>query len=71
MSGVEAHLKTDERVFLLHNADDFIVKPEDLNHLQSVFGARMRLYPHGGHMGNLWFPENLGTIFEIFSALER
>lgn len=69
MSGVEDHLRRDSRVFLMHNADDFILNPGELEYLQGIFGGRMQTYPHGGHVGNIWYPENLEFILGSFSAL--
>ena len=69
MSGVEDHLRKDARVLLMHNADDFIVNADQLRYLQGVFGARMQLYPRGGHLGNIWFPENREAILNAFSVL--
>lgn len=69
MVGVEQHLRQDPRVLLMHNADDFIVNAEQLAWLQDVFGARMALYPRGGHLGNIWYPENREAILGAFSVL--
>lgn len=69
MSGVEAHLRADSRVLLMHNADDFIVNEMQLRYLQGVFGPRMTLYPRGGHLGNIWFPENRDAILAAFDVL--
>lgn len=69
MSGVEDHLRRDPRVFLMHNQDDFILNPGEFEYLQGVFGPRMLAYPHGGHVGNIWFPENLAFILSTFESL--
>jgi hypothetical protein len=62
LSGIESKLRADTRVFVLHNADDFIVNQQQLDYLRSVFGERLRIFAHGGHLGNLWHPETLGYI---------
>lgn len=69
LSGIEAELRQDERVYLMHNRNDFIVTGGELQGLRSIFGARMTLYPRGGHLGNLWFPENLEAILATFTNL--
>lgn len=69
MSGVEEHLRRDGRVLLMHNADDFILNPGELEYLQGIFGPRMNTYPHGGHVGNIWYPENLASILNAFAGL--
>ncbi|RZA08232.1 MAG: hypothetical protein EOP11_05450 [Proteobacteria bacterium] len=70
LSGVEAYLRSDSKVLLMHNADDFIVNGDQLRYLQDIFGARMKLYPRGGHLGNIWFPENREAILDAFSPLK-
>lgn len=69
LTGVEAELRSDPRVFLMHNQDDFLVTQDDLNYLRAVFGNRMKLYPYGGHVGNLWYRENLEAILSRFDDL--
>jgi predicted alpha/beta-fold hydrolase len=69
LSGIESELRADKNIFLMHNADDFIVNKEHLDYLRSIFGNRMQLYPHGGHVGNIWYPENLAEILAKFQEL--
>lgn len=69
ITGVAEHLRRDGRVFLMHNQDDFILDPGELEYLQGIFGSRMKTYPHGGHLGNIWFPENLASILGTFEGL--
>lgn len=67
--GIENELKENQNVYLMHNEDDFIVDAAQLSYLQTIFGMRMRLYKHGGHVGNLWYPENLEAILSTFQNL--
>jgi hypothetical protein len=30
-------------------------------------GDQVTLFPYGGHVGNLWYPENKKTIIKFFS----
>ncbi|MFC7334276.1 hypothetical protein [Rhodocista pekingensis] len=46
-------LASTPKVWLMTNADDVILAPGDLEELRRLFGARSRIYPNGGHMGNL------------------
>lgn len=70
MDGVEYHLRKDQRVYLMHNEDDFILNEGELAYLRDVFGDRARLFPRGGHVGNIWFKENLDAIMETFEAIK-
>lgn len=67
LSGIENELRADTRVSVMHNEDDFIVRASDLDYLRSVFGTRLKLYPRGGHVGNIWYPENLKAILATFN----
>ncbi len=71
LSGVENHLKSNANLFVMHNQDDFIVSSEHLNYLSEVLGPRLTLYPYGGHLGNMWFPENLEAILNTFMSLKN
>lgn len=63
---IEDHLRNAENVFLMHNEDDFLLRQGiDLEYLKDIFKHRARIYPRGGHVGNLWYPDNLKAINEF------
>ena len=53
----------------MHNLDDILVSAEDVAYLEKVFGKRATIYPHGGHLGNLWYPENKEHLLDVFKPL--
>jgi hypothetical protein len=55
-------LSGQQNIFLMHNADDFLLRSEDLVYLESYFGHRARIYPYGGHLGNLGHADNVRAI---------
>jgi pimeloyl-ACP methyl ester carboxylesterase len=55
-------------VGVMTNADDFILTPANLAFLRHTFGDRARVYPHGGHGGNLSYNENAADIVQFFRA---
>lgn len=60
-------LKNDSSVFIMHNQDDFLVDSAQLNLLTEMVGpSRMKIYPMGGHLGNLWYSENQQDIINVF-----
>lgn len=69
LKGVARFLKNNKTVFLLHNRDDFLVSSEDLDYLEALFGERAKIYPDGGHLGNLWYPQNQKDIVNVFRPL--
>ena len=52
---------------VMTNADDFILTPANLEFLRRTFGDRARVYPHGGHGGNLKYKDNAADILRFFA----
>lgn len=67
--GIKSVLENKQTVFLMHNLDDILVSAEDVAYLEKVFGERAVIYPHGGHLGNLWYPENKEHMLDVFKPL--
>ena len=59
----------DPSIYVMHNEDDFLFESDLKSKLQDTFKDRLLLFAHGGHMGNLWYPENLKDIAEIMFGL--
>lgn len=53
LRSVAAELAANERVRLFTNENDFLLRPEDLAWLRANLGERARIFPAGGHLGNL------------------
>lgn len=69
LESISATLAKNPNIFLMHNLDDFLVSPEGFAYLEQVFGERARFYPYGGHLGNLWYDENMKDMMEVFKTL--
>jgi hypothetical protein len=68
---VREDVKNNPNIFLMHNADDILIDRDQLEYLQQVFTPeRMKIYPTGGHLGNLWFKQNQDDILNIMSTLK-
>jgi len=52
---------------VMTNADDIILTPANLEFLRRTFGDRARVYPHGGHGGNLKYKDNAADILRFFA----
>jgi hypothetical protein len=55
-------------VQFMHNADDFIARRESIEELKAELGDQVMLYPYGGHLGNLWYPENREYVLRYFKT---
>jgi hypothetical protein len=68
LKSLEDYLRTSDKIRLMHNADDVIMSRGDIPYLQSVFGERAHIYPHGGHCGNLAHRDNIAHMLGVFSG---
>ncbi len=58
LRSIEQRLRGNDHIHLITNLDDFLLSPDDLQWLNSVFGSeRCHHSERGGHMGNLYLPE--------------
>jgi hypothetical protein len=53
---IRPFLASSDKVSVVGNRDDVILRPDDLRFLDEVFGDRAHLFEHGGHCGNLMYP---------------
>lgn len=66
LHAIEDYLKTSKKIYLVTNQDDIILKAGEVEYLQSIFAERGKIFPRGGHCGNIdrvSFVEHLQTIF--------
>ncbi len=66
LAGLEDYLMQTHKIGLLHNADDIILDSGELEYLLGIFGGRAKIYPRGGHCGNLAHRATLGYIVDFF-----
>jgi hypothetical protein len=66
LRSIEAYLRNTPKIVLMDNEDDLILTPEDLSFLKDVFGARAKIFPRGGHLGNLTFKDNIDHLLNVF-----
>lgn len=68
---LEEYFRTTPNVYLIHNRDDFLVQDGDIEFFSRAFGDRFVLYPWGGHMGNLWHPQNVTGLISLLKGKPR
>jgi pimeloyl-ACP methyl ester carboxylesterase len=66
LRSVEEYLRTSPKIGLIHNQDDIIMLPGEVDYLRDVFGSRARIFPHGGHCGNMAYPDNVAAMVGFF-----
>ncbi len=66
LHSIASYLRDSKKIGVVHNADDIILGPGELDFFREVFGDRAKIYPHGGHCGNMAFPDNLTAMVGFF-----
>ncbi len=63
---LENYLQKSDKIGLVTNADDFILAEGDVEYFEQVFGARAKIYPRGGHCGNMAYTDNVAYMVDFF-----
>jgi len=64
-------LHSQSKVRVIANRNDFVLTPADIAWMQSTLGtSRLRIFPDGGHLGNLASPPVQQAILETLSGLK-
>lgn len=64
LRSIESYLATSAKIGVITNENDFILAPGDLDYLRQVFGSRLKIYPSGGHLGNLEYRDNMAFLID-------
>ncbi len=59
---IDGYLRRSPKLRLVTNADDIILAPGEIEYLTDVLGDRARVFPTGGHCGNLATPAFLDAV---------
>lgn len=62
LKSIDGYLRSSSKFGVMANENDFILSKEELDYLRQLFGARAKVYPRGGHLGNLEYIENLAYM---------
>jgi pimeloyl-ACP methyl ester carboxylesterase len=66
LHSIADYLAHTSKIGLMHNQDDIVMAPGDIEFLEQLFGQRAEIYPTGGHVGNLDFRDNVAYIVDFF-----
>ena len=66
--GIESYLKNNPKIGLMHNEDDIIMGQGEVLHLKEVFGERAKVFPIGGHCGNMSHPDAARFMTEFLTG---
>ncbi len=71
LRSIEEYLKSSQKFGVMTNENDFILTPADLGYLRTLFGERAKVYPSGGHLGNIEYKDNMAYIADFFRFAEK
>jgi hypothetical protein len=63
---IEDYLRSAEKIEVVHNQNDLILEPGEIDFFRDVFGDRARIYPRGGHCGNMEYRDNVAHMLNVF-----
>lgn len=61
-------LHRNPRVHIVHNADAVLTTTQSICELKQALGARVTVFPYGGHLGNVWYPDNRDYALRVLGA---
>ena len=67
LKSIEGYLKSSPKFGVITNDDDFILAPGERDYLRRLFGERTKVYPRGGHLGNLEYRDNMEYFVSFFT----
>ncbi len=67
LTAIEDYLKNSPKIEVMHNQDDIILEPGEIDFFPRVFGDRATIYPRGGHCGNMDFRDNVQHMVSVFT----
>lgn len=66
IKSIEGYLQSSPKFGVMTNANDFILALGELDYLRQLFGERAKVYPRGGHLGNLEYRDNMDDLVSFF-----
>ncbi len=66
LKSIESYLRNNKKIGLIHNEDDIIMAPGEVDWLKGVLGSRATIFPNGGHCGNMSHYVNVAKMISFF-----
>jgi hypothetical protein len=71
LRSLDGYLRNSEKFGMIHNEDDVILLPGEIDYLRDLFGTRATIFPHGGHCGNMAYPDNVSAMVGFFADVKN
>jgi predicted alpha/beta-fold hydrolase len=63
---IDSYLKNADNILVMTNEDEIILTPQNLDYLKKTLKGKLKIYPYGGHCGNLFYKENINFMVNYF-----
>ena len=67
LTHIEDYLRSSPKITVMHNEDDIILEPGEIDFFREVFAERAKIYPYGGHCGNMSYRDNVAHMINTFT----
>lgn len=65
---IKDYLQNSDKIAMMHNEDDPILQSGEIEQLKSLFPNRAKVYPYGGHCGNMEYIDNVAYMVDFFNG---
>jgi len=66
LNSIADYLRSAEKIAVVHNEDDIILAPGEIDFFRDIFQSRAHIYPKGGHCGNMAHKDNVNYMVNYF-----
>ena len=67
LTEIADYLRSSKKITVMHNQNDIILEPGEIEFFNEVFGERATIYPVGGHCGNMSYRDNVALMVSTFT----
>jgi pimeloyl-ACP methyl ester carboxylesterase len=67
LTEISDYLRNSPKITVMHNQNDIILEPGEIDFFNEVFGDRATIYPYGGHCGNMNYKDNVALMVSTFT----
>jgi hypothetical protein len=67
LTHIQDYLRNSPKITVIHNENDIILEPGEIDFFREVFGERAKIYPYGGHCGNMSYRDNVAHMINTFT----
>jgi len=68
LTHIEDFLRNADNIYVMHNHNDLILEAGEIDFFPRVFGERAKIYPTGGHLGNMEYKDNVAHMVDVFKS---